>query len=68
MNNSRIGLKQMKNQSNVALFLILVYLVFIQPKIPESALKTVLDSTLMILMLLMIVEKSINLFRKFKGK
>lgn len=55
-------MKKIKHLDDILLLLIIGYIVFIEPKVPESIMKRVLMVVLIILLFVMIVDKSINIY------
>ncbi len=58
----------MKNVKDYVVLLILAYLLYFQYKVHDGLLKSALDILLIILMSLMIVDKSLDIYRKIRER
>lgn len=58
----------MKNVKDYVVLLILTYLLYFQYKVHDGLLKSTLDILLIILLSLMIVDKSLDIYRKIRER
>ncbi|PJN91573.1 hypothetical protein CVN76_04325 [Bacillus sp. mrc49] len=61
-------MKRAKDYDGFLVLLILAYLLFFQDKLNGGLLKSTLDILLIILMLLMIIDKSLSLYHRYQGR
>lgn len=60
--------KKVKDFDAYLVLLILGYLLFFQDKVQEGWFKSALDILLIILMLLMIIDKSLSLYQRYQER
>lgn len=61
-------MKRVKDYDGFLVLLILAYLLFFQDKVHDGLLKSTLDILLIILMLLMIIDKSVSLYHRYQER
>lgn len=61
-------MKKIKDFDSYLVLLILAYLLFFQYKVQDGLFKNALDFLLIILMLLMIIDKSLDLYNRYQGR
>ncbi|PJN91572.1 hypothetical protein CVN76_04260 [Bacillus sp. mrc49] len=61
-------MKRVKDYESFFVLLILAYLLFFQDKVHNGLLKSTLDILLIILMMVMIIDKSLDISRKIRER